>query len=221
MPPTSHEIHEPHIDRVALAAQVDREHGPFDPVHLRALVRVPRELFVRPEEIHLSSEDRPLALDEHALATISAPHAYLLSFRLLDLKEGDHLIELGSGTGYGAALASVIVGHQGSVLTCEIDPILAEKATYLLRSYPNVTVVCANAMAPTDKWKNASKVVATFAVNRLPKEWLALLPIGGILVAPVGNESAQHLVRAIRSPDGVHFSEHGSVRYVRNRSLQQ
>ena len=83
---------------------------------------MPRERFVRPGDVDRSTEDMPLPLDDEGLATVSAPHAYLLSFRLLGLAPGDALVELGSGTGYGAALASFIVGPHGRVLTIEIDP---------------------------------------------------------------------------------------------------
>ena len=90
----------PVVRRAELVANVKRDlGGEVDPLHLRALLEVPRELFVRPEDVPRSTEDVPLPLDEAGLATISAPHAYLLSFRLLALSRGDHLVELGSGSG--------------------------------------------------------------------------------------------------------------------------
>ncbi|MEO6420444.1 MAG: hypothetical protein ABIP39_13590, partial [Polyangiaceae bacterium] len=85
--------------RAELVAKVEGYLGPFDPLHLHALLEVPRERFVRPRDIGESQEDVPLPLDDTGQATISAPHAYLLSFRLLGLKPGDSLIELGSGSG--------------------------------------------------------------------------------------------------------------------------
>ena len=74
-----------HPGRAALVDKVERELGPFDPRHLDALLRVPRERFVRPGDEERSAEDVPLALDDDGRATISAPHAYLLSFRLTEL----------------------------------------------------------------------------------------------------------------------------------------
>ena len=75
-------------------------------LYAEALLAVPRERFVIPEEIASSADGpTPSPLDAEGLATVSAPHAYLLTYGLLGLDEGDHLLELGSGTGYGAALA--------------------------------------------------------------------------------------------------------------------
>src|SRR5687768_2263403 len=124
-------------ERALLAHRLDADLGPFDPVHLAALVDVDRARFVRPHDVPRSSEDVPLALDDEGYATVSAPHAYLLSFRLLDLARGDRLVELGSGTGYGAALASWIVGPGGHVSTYEIEPVLALSARELLSPLPN------------------------------------------------------------------------------------
>jgi SAM-dependent methyltransferase len=99
-----------------------------------ALLTVPRERFVLPEDLALSAIDTPLSLDQKGNATISAPHAYLLTFALLDLREGDHLLELGTGTGYGAALALSFLGPRGHVTSIEIDPVLAERARRILAS---------------------------------------------------------------------------------------
>src|SRR5258706_14624550 len=87
--------------RAALAEKIDAQLGPFDRAQLAALVAVPREIFVRAEDVDRAEDDTPLPLDEDGLATISAPHAYLLSFRLLELTRGDRLGEPGSGPGDG------------------------------------------------------------------------------------------------------------------------
>ena len=126
--------------RLSLIDEVARQLGPFDPRFLDALLEVPRERFVRPADLARSAEDVPLAIDDGGLATISAPHAYLLSFRLLRLSEGDHLVELGAGTGYGAALAAFVVGGSGHVTTFEIDPDLAGEARSLTSDLRNVAV---------------------------------------------------------------------------------
>jgi protein-L-isoaspartate(D-aspartate) O-methyltransferase len=205
--------------RLALVDTVERQLGPFDSRLLDALLEVPRERFVRPEDVARSADDTPLALDDEGLATVSAPHAYCLSFRLLGLTEGDTLVELGSGSGYGAALASFIVGPAGRVITFEIDPALAAWARRTLSSEGNVTVVEGDAVKSAPRWEGAKKVVATFAVEAIPAEWLARLPEGGKLVAPVGGpDSDQRLVLAVKRGGVVTQSDHGAVRYVKNRS---
>jgi protein-L-isoaspartate(D-aspartate) O-methyltransferase len=205
--------------RLTLVDEVERQLGPFDPRLLAALLEVPRERFVRPADLSRSAEDVPLALDDAGHATISAPHAYLLSFRLLRLAEGDLFVELGAGTGYGAALAAFVVGNSGHVATFEIDPDLARAARSLLSDLPNVAVVEGDAIESAPRWEGGSKIVATFAVDTIPPTWIEKIPEGGALVAPVGREQGdQHLWLAERRGGKVALSKHGAVRYVKNRS---
>jgi protein-L-isoaspartate(D-aspartate) O-methyltransferase len=206
--------------RLPLVDSIERDLGPFDPRHLTAVLEVPRERFVPQEDIERSAEDTPLPLDLEGLATISAPHAYLLSFRLLALEPGDALVELGAGSGYGAALAAFVVGPEGSVLTFEIDAALAAWAARNLAGEPNVRVVHADAVSSGQMWGAAKKIVVTFAVSDLPAEWIDALPEGGKLVAPVGpSDRDQQLVRVSRRHGRVVQTEHGAVRYVKNRSV--
>jgi protein-L-isoaspartate(D-aspartate) O-methyltransferase len=207
--------------RLPLVESIEKQLGPFDSRHLSALLEVPRERFVRAEDIERSAEDTPLPLDQEGLATISAPHAYLLSYRLLELGPRDALVELGTGSGYGAALAAFIVGAEGHVLTFEIDENLAAWAERTLASEPNVAVIPGDAMTSAPQWGGTKKVVATFAVNELPSLWIDALPEGGRLVAPVGpRDRDQRLVRAVRKHGRILESEHGAVRYVKNRSTR-
>ncbi len=205
--------------RLSLIESLARRMGPFDERYLRAILEVPRERFVREEDIEYSAADTPLSLDSTGLATISAPHAYLLSFRLLGLTPGDALVELGSGSGYGAALSAFIVGPTGSVVTFEIDPTLAAWARQVLADQPNVTVVEDDAVAHSERWRGASRVAVTFAIDAWPNSWLDALPEGGRIVAPLGRDD-QRLVLAERRGGKVVESDHGAVRYVRNRSAR-
>ncbi len=207
--------------RLPLVESVARQLGPFDRRHLTALLEVPRERFVRPEDIERSAEDIPLALDNAGMATISAPHAYLLSYRLLELSPGDALIELGTGSGYGAALAAFIVGPEGHVITFEIDAGLAAWARRTLAHEPNITIVEADAMSSAPQWGEVKKIAVTFAVDALPSAWLNALPDGGALVAPVGaRDHEQRLVLVAKRDGRIVESDHGAVRYVKNRSTR-
>jgi protein-L-isoaspartate(D-aspartate) O-methyltransferase len=188
--------------RSGLIHEVPRRLGPLLPEpllprYLDALIRVPRERFVLPEDIALSADDAPLPLDREGLATVSAPHAYLLTYALLQLSEGDHLLELGTGTGYGAAIAGEIVGPSGRVDSIEIDPDLAARAQRLQGLLPDsgprrITLhqgdACA--LAPGLLWalpepRPPIKVAVTFALHAVPSALIAALPEGARLVAPV------------------------------------
>jgi protein-L-isoaspartate(D-aspartate) O-methyltransferase len=193
-----------------------------------ALADVPRERFVLPEQIASSAEDEPSPLDRWGLATVSAPHSYILTYGLCGLDAGDHLIELGSGTGYGAALASRVVGPRGRISSIEIDPDLHARAVRLL-SDPEVagpapiTLLSGDArtLAPSlfASRDLPLRVVVTYALPAPPEPLIALLPEGGALVAPVGDEGEQVLTRWIREGGTLSRSTHGLVRYVPERAL--
>jgi protein-L-isoaspartate(D-aspartate) O-methyltransferase len=206
--------------RIDLVVEVDRRAGPFEPRLLSPLIDVPRERFVRPEDIAESALDTPLLLDDDGLATISAPHAYLLSFRVLDLAPGHRLAELGTGSGYGAALASHVVGPSGSVLSIEIDEALAARAKRLLAGYSNVSVACDDAGDHLAAWHGFDRIAVTFAVGEIPPSWLAAIPEGGRMVAPVGRDLGQRLLRVDRVDGDLVWTDHGAVRYVRNRGRE-
>jgi protein-L-isoaspartate(D-aspartate) O-methyltransferase len=208
--------------RLQLVQSVDRQLGPFDRRLLDAVLEVPRERFVRREDVARSADDTPLGLDSAGLASISAPHAYLLSYRLLDLAPGDTLVELGTGSGYGAALAAFVLGAAGRVTTFEIDPDLVALARACLADPCNVEVVERDAMVSAPAWNGARKVSVTFAVAALPSAWLDALPRGGKLVAPVGPKGAeQRLLCVSKDRAGrMQQTDHGSVRYVANRSAR-
>jgi protein-L-isoaspartate(D-aspartate) O-methyltransferase len=193
-----------------------------------ALADVPRERFVLPEQMGSSAEDEPSPLDRWGLATVSAPHSYLLTYGLVGLGAGDHLIELGSGTGYGAAIASRVVGPRGRVTSIEIDPDLHARAVRLL-SDPEaagpapITLLLGDAriLAPAlfASWDLPLRVVVTYALPAPPEALVALLPEGGALVAPVGEEGEQVLTRWTRAGGALSRSTHGMVRYVPERTL--
>jgi protein-L-isoaspartate(D-aspartate) O-methyltransferase len=183
---------------------------------LAAILAVPRERFVLPEDIAASADDAPRPLDRAGNATVSAPHAYLLTYDLLGLTGGDHLLELGTGTGYGAALARRLVGSEGHVVSIEIEPALYERAARLLGASnagagepglpprsraarsdgeSGVTLFCGDGRAiaervlaerPLHPLTRPWKIALTYAVSALPVELERLLPEGGVLVAPVG-----------------------------------
>jgi protein-L-isoaspartate(D-aspartate) O-methyltransferase len=196
--------------------------------YAEVLRAVPRERFVLPEEIASSADDAPSPLDAAGLATVSAPHAYVLTYGLLGLAPGDHLLELGSGTGYGAALASHIVGSDGLVTSIEIDPELHARAARLLaepalRGPAPVTLLQgdARALAPDRMAPGITRplrVAVTYAMPESPESLLALLPEGARLVGPVcGDEDEQRLVRWAREGGALRRTTHGAVRYVAER----
>jgi protein-L-isoaspartate(D-aspartate) O-methyltransferase len=177
--------------------------------------RVPRERFVPVDQIAESARDEAIALDESGEATVSAMHAYARAFSVLGVEEGATVLDLGGGSGYGAAILSELVGPRGRVVTVEIDPILSERARAL--SAPNVEAVCGDAI-DVGAWsidpREVDAVVVGFALDAIPPRWLEALPEGTAIVAPIGENDAQHLSRAVVGSTTERLDE---VRYVRVR----
>ncbi len=215
--------------RASLCREAARHVGVRGPL-LDAVLRVRRERFVLPDDIGQSACDMPLALDRHGDASVSAPHSYLLCYQILGLSPGEALLELGSGTGYGAALAADVVGPGGWVDTIEIDRPLCERARRLLGG-PNGT---ADEVGPPIRvWSGDGRALAatllrrgwpgrkvsiTYALPELPHDLLGALPEGGMLVAPVGPpRGRQTLVRVARRNGRLVTDACAAVRYVPER----
>ncbi|MDB4934205.1 MAG: hypothetical protein JWP87_1177, partial [Labilithrix sp.] len=182
-----------------------------------AVRKVPRERFVPLPSLPDAHLDRALPLDDEGLATVSAMHAYVAQFRALALAPGDALVDLGGGSGYGAAIAAAIVGPRGRVTSLEIDPQLAASAADVLASLGLDGVVTMHARSAHDVevWAGARKVSVGFDVGAIPAAWIAALAPGGRLVAPVSGK----LMLLDKSDDGVVTRRSlGPVVYVRDRA---
>lgn len=177
-----------------------------DALQLRAIRDVPRERFVPLDEIAASTRDEAIALDDSGLATVSAMHAYARAHGLLDVGPGDRVLDLGAGTGYGSALLRAQVGDAGHVIAVELDPHLSARARSNLAGQ-RITWLEGDALDPRtwrDHVAGVTKVVVGFALDDLPAPWLAALPLGATLVAPLHTGGALRLVRARHRGD--HFA---------------
>ncbi len=88
-----------------------------------AVLRVPREEFMDPSYASYAYLDKPFPIPGDGGQTISAPYMYPIFYEPLSLKEGDRVLEIGAGSGYGAALAGELVGDSGLVVSVEINEI--------------------------------------------------------------------------------------------------
>jgi len=160
-----------------------------------AMLKVPREDFIPPQYRDYAYLEVPLPLPGEQ-ATISCPHSYPLFYEPLGLGEGQRFLEVGAGSGYGAALASEIVGRAGLVVSMELDPVTCEFArTNLERAgYHEVVLVKGDgglgypALAPYDR------ICITAACTEIPPPLIEQLRVGGRLIAPQLDQGAQTLV---------------------------
>ncbi len=178
---------------------------------LAAMSRVPRERFVPPEERHLAYEDRPLPIGLGQ--TISQPFIIALMTASLKLTGQDKVLEVGTGSGYQAAILAELVRL---VITVERLPQLAEAAKGILDSlgYKNIKVHLAGltlgwpAEAPYDA------ILVTAGAPNVPDSLLSQLAIGGRLVIPVGSRYEQDLYKITRGRDKNIVQNLGGCRFV-------
>ncbi|MBI2358038.1 MAG: protein-L-isoaspartate(D-aspartate) O-methyltransferase [Deltaproteobacteria bacterium] len=171
-----------------------RARGIRDPKVLQALSLVPRHLFV-PESLQASAyEDRPLPIGEGQ--TISQPYIVALMTELLELGGAEKVLEIGTGSGYQAAVLSHLAKE---VYTIEIVAVLAAKAQETLQrlGYDTVRVLVGDGFFG---WKQAAPfdaILVTAAAERIPEPLWRQLREGGRLVMPLGrSRGPQKLVRA-------------------------
>jgi len=185
-----------------------RRMGIRDERVLAAMRRVPRERFVR-------EEDREIAYGDHALSiaegqTISQPYVVARMTELLEVDETHHVLEVGTGSGYQAAVLAELARD---VVTLERYASLAEQARTLLGElgYGNVRVVEGDASAGYAAEAPYDRIIVTAASPGISPELVRQCAPDGRIVAPVGDEELQHLV--VRYPDG-RETRHGAVKFV-------
>lgn len=180
-----------------------------------AMRTVRREDFVPPAWRDYAYAEVPLPLPGRA-ASISCPHSYPLFYEALGLGEGHRFLEVGTGSGYGAALAREVTGRGGLVVSVEIDPVtLAFASTNLNRAgYCDVVRVLGDgalgypALAPYDR------ICLTAACREPPAPLLEQLETGGRLILPVEHDTRQVLTLIEKRPDGLHRTSLCDVLYV-------
>jgi len=178
---------------------------------LRAMADVPRHLFVPEQYAGSSYADSPLPIGYGQ--TISQPYIVAVMTELLELKESDIVLELGTGSGYQAA---VIAGIAGFVRSYERIPDLAEYARANLRraGISNVEVICSDGTVPEPYEGGYDAAIVTAAAPSIPDYLFALMKDDGRIVAPVGGHYVQDLVR-IKIEDGEPVvTYHGGCRFV-------
>lgn len=151
---------------------------------LEVMGKVPRHLFVERKYRSLAYADRPLPIDEGQ--TISQPYIVALMTQLLHLKTGDKVLEIGTGSGYQAAVLSYFTDK---VYSIEIKENLAAKARETLKrtGYGRVQVKWADGYFGWAEVAPFDAIIVTCAANHVPPPLLAQLKEGGRLIIPLGS----------------------------------
>jgi protein-L-isoaspartate(D-aspartate) O-methyltransferase len=178
---------------------------------LAVMSRIPRELFVPPELQHLAYEDGPLpiGLDQ----TISQPLIIALMTEALELSGEEKVLEVGTGSGYQAAILAQLARQ---VITVERLPALAESAQKVLSGlgYTNVKVHRASETLGWPAGAPYQAIMVTAAAPEVPADLLAQLVIGGRMVIPVGSRYVQDLYQITRGRKKNKIKNLGGCRFV-------
>jgi protein-L-isoaspartate(D-aspartate) O-methyltransferase len=160
-----------------------RERGVKDPTVLNAMRRVPRHLFVPEGNIPYAYRDSPLQIGYGQ--TISQPYIVAFMTEVIKPKKEDRVLEIGTGSGYQAAILSEIVD---SVFTIEIVRELGEKAIKRLErlKYDNVQVKLADGYYGWNEKGPFDAIVVTAAAEYIPPPLIEQLKEGGKMIIPVG-----------------------------------
>jgi protein-L-isoaspartate(D-aspartate) O-methyltransferase len=185
-----HETDNPVQQRARMVAEQLRGRGIRDERVLAAMAKVPREEFV-------AREDRPNAYGDHPLPigagqTVSQPYIVAAMLEVLDLRPEDRVLEVGTGTGYEAAILGELAAE---VWTMERHAELVEKAREILErlGYGNVHVVEGDGSRGLPEHAPFDKVLVAAAAPRIPQALVAQLADRGRMVLPVGSREEQQL----------------------------
>jgi protein-L-isoaspartate(D-aspartate) O-methyltransferase len=178
---------------------------------LAAMDRVPRERFVPDDLRHLAYADRALPID--CAQTISQPYIVALMTESLGLRGSEHVLEIGTGSGYQAAVLAELAG---SVVSIERHPDLSRSAERALAAcgYTNVTLVIGDGTSGWPEGAPYDRILVAAAAAHIPPALDEQLAEGGTLVIPIGDTQSQVLEAFHKTAGKLHMQPLSGCRFV-------
>ena len=189
-----------------------RSKGVTDTRVLSAMEKIDRGLFVRGLFAERAYEDMPLPIA--CGQTISQPSVVGLMTQALDLNPRHKVLEVGTGSGYQAAVLSQLARR---IYTVERHKTLVNEAKSLFETldYSNIIPILSDGSRGLPDQAPFDRIIVTAAAEDPPSPLLAQLKEGGIMVVPVGqSDTVQNLIRVTRTEDGYHYDDLRAVRFV-------
>ncbi|MEP2920233.1 protein-L-isoaspartate(D-aspartate) O-methyltransferase [Sulfitobacter sp.] len=189
-----------------------RSKGVTDKLVLEAMEAVDRGPFIRGLFAERAYEDMPLPIA--CGQTISQPSVVGLMTQALELTPRDKVLEIGTGSGYQAAILSKLARR---VYTIDRHRRLVQEArtVFDVLDLNNITAIIADGSFGLPEQAPFDRIICTAAAEDPPGPLLAQLKEGGIMVLPVGQSDAvQHLIRVRKTADGLEYDEMRAVRFV-------
>jgi len=183
-----------------------------DPEVLAAVRKVPRHLFVSEALRDQAYGDYPLPIGEQQ--TISQPYIVAEMTQVLELNQDDRVLEIGTGSGYQAAILAELVYR---VYTIERIRSLYVQARNLLDKlhYHNIVMRCSDGTSGCQDESPFDTIIVTAGAPDVPEKLLDQLAEGGRMVVPIGNQHSQDLIKYTKDKNGVHKSNLGGCRFVK------
>lgn len=204
---------EPQHSPQTLVDTLKRKGDLTDPRIEAAFLQVPRQLFLPglpPEQVYV---DDAIVIkrdpDGTATSSSSQPSMMVIMLEQLQLRPGDNVLEIGTGTGYNAAIMQHVVRPTGKVTSIEYDKVIAQEAQINLQHaiMGDVTVVHGDGAQGFAPRANYDRIIATVGVWDVPHAWVRQLKQRGILVAPMWMDGLQYSAAFHLQPDGTLYSE--------------
>ncbi|KXB08053.1 hypothetical protein AKJ56_01940 [candidate division MSBL1 archaeon SCGC-AAA382N08] len=183
---------------------------------IEAFQKVRREEFVPPRVKEDAYADRPLSIGNDQ--TISAPSMIAIMLEVLEAEKGQKILEIGTGSGYNAALLAEIVGDEGRVYSLERLESVAETGKKNLKKngYKQVKVIVKDGTKGYEEESPWDRIIITACAPEVPKTLKKQLKVGGILVGPVGEHyrSQTLLEMEKEGKEKIKTRKHGTCAFV-------
>jgi protein-L-isoaspartate(D-aspartate) O-methyltransferase len=179
-----------------------------------ALRKLPRHLFVPESFRRLAYRDAPLAIGYNQ--TISQPTTVVAMTEALNVKSGQKILEIGSGSGWQAALLSQMVGKKGYVYSIEIVAELTDFARRNIETLGinNVEIILRDGSLGLKEEAPYDRIIVTAASPKIQDTLLDQLNVGGIMVIPVGNMYLQEMMVVRKKKNGIEKRSIGNFAFV-------
>jgi len=176
--------------------------------------KIPREDFVLKEFYDQAYSDHALPLIKEQ--TISQPTTVMIMTQALEPKPGQKILEIGTGSGYQAALLSNIVGKKGKIYTIERIPELVKLAKTNIKKLKikNIEIIKGDGSKGCPKEAPFERIIVTAACKEIPKILITQLTDNGILIAPVGPTYSQKMIKLKKKKDKIKTETLGDFVFV-------
>ena len=199
------------MERARMVQEQLRSRGIRDERVLQAMLRVPRHEFAPPDAAHVAYEDHPVSIGEGQ--TISQPYMVASMLEALELQPTDTVLEVGTGSGYQAALLAELAAE---VFTIERFPSLAALAQHILAhlNYANVVVATGDGSEGLRQYSPYNAIVVAAASPHIPPALVEQLSDGGRLAIPVGSAEEQELQVLRKTVSGARLERRYPCKFV-------